>query len=118
MLVCLMSSTMVGLVTSLGFGAPLTEPSVGIESSSLLIGRVSCADPKMYGINEWSSRPHTPWEPAGSRVYVDMSCLTISRYLKQWVYASTSRSRHLRFHDQEYNLPLNAAALFAVLKMP
>lgn len=83
MLTCLMSWTMLGLVISLGFGAPLTEPSRGIGSFSLLIGRVSCADPKIYGINEWSSKPHTPCEPAGSRVYVVMSCLTISRYLKK-----------------------------------
>ncbi|KAL6872348.1 hypothetical protein HDV57DRAFT_267730 [Trichoderma longibrachiatum] len=83
MLTCLILSTMLAFVTSLGFGAPLTEPSVGMGSTSLLIGRVSCAEPKMYGMNEWSSKPHTPCDPAGSRVYVVISCLTISRYLKQ-----------------------------------
>lgn len=41
------SSTTVGLVTSPGLGLPLTDPSRGMGSVSLVMGRVNWADPKM-----------------------------------------------------------------------
>lgn len=72
-------STTAALVTSDGFGAPLTEPSTGMGSDSDEIGWVSWAEPNMYGMNEWSSSPHTPCEPAGSNVYVRISLRTTLR---------------------------------------
>lgn len=51
-----------------GLGALATDPSRGVGSLGEEMGRVYCAEPKMYGTKEWSSRPQTPWEPAGSRV--------------------------------------------------
>ena len=73
-------STAVFFVTSLGRGASGIEPSCGISEGEETAGE-SCADPKMYEMKEWSSRPHTPCEPAGSRVYVRISLRTSCRYL-------------------------------------
>lgn len=59
MFVCRSSSTTAAFVMSPVLGAPRTDPSRGMASSSLM-ARVSCAEPNMYGANEWSSRPQTP----------------------------------------------------------
>ena len=42
---------------------------------------ISCELPQMKGRNWKSSRPHTPWLPAGSIRYVFWSFLMTSRYL-------------------------------------
>ena len=42
---------------------------------------LSCPDPRRNGRKEVSSRPQTPWDPAGSRVYVSMSRLIKAKYL-------------------------------------
>jgi hypothetical protein len=60
-------STTDALVTSLGRGASGIEPSWGMSDAELMAGE-NCAEPKMYETNEWSSRPQTPCEPAGSSV--------------------------------------------------
>lgn len=73
-------STILVFTTSLGSGAFDNEPSSGVRSV-LVIAGASCAEPKIYGMKEWSSSPQTPWEPAGSRVYVLIRDLTSSRYL-------------------------------------
>ena len=67
MFVSLSRATMLALVTSPGSGELGRDPSVGVMSDSEIAGD-SWADPKMYGTKEWSSRPQTPCDPAGSRV--------------------------------------------------
>lgn len=42
---------------------------------------ISCELPQMKGRNWKSSRPHTPWLPAGSILYVFWSFRITSRYL-------------------------------------
>lgn len=73
-------ATMFALATPLGSGASGKDPSSGTRSDSDIAG-ASWAEPKMYGMKEWSSRPQTPWEPAGSRVYDLMMVRTSSKYL-------------------------------------
>ena len=80
MFVFLSNSTVALRVTSTGEGAPTREPSVGMGSVSLIAGEY-WAEPKMYERKKWSSRPQTPWEPAGSRVYVKTSLRMTLRYL-------------------------------------
>jgi hypothetical protein len=73
--------TTASFVTSPGCGASGSEPSCGTSAGELMGGE-TCAEPKIYGTNEWSSRPHTPCDPAGSSVYVKMSLRMSSRYLE------------------------------------
>lgn len=73
-------SMVIVFVTSPDFGAFGAEPSEGISAGVEIAGE-SCAEPKMYGRKEWSSKPQTPWEPAGSRVYVRISLRMRCRYL-------------------------------------
>lgn len=81
MFVFLSLSTILALVTPPGSGAFGKEPSSGRTSDSDTEG-ASWAEPKMYETNEWSSRPQTPCEPAGSRVYLLMMDRINSRYLE------------------------------------
>lgn len=46
---------------------------------------ISCELPQMKGRNWKSSRPHTPWLPAGSILYVFWSFRITSRYLHRRV---------------------------------
>lgn len=46
---------------------------------------ISCELPHMKGRNWKSSRPHTPWLPAGSILYVFWSFRITSRYLHRRV---------------------------------
>lgn len=45
---------------------------------------INCELPHMKGRNWKSSRPQTPWLPAGSIRYVFWSFRMTSKYLKQW----------------------------------
>lgn len=63
-------------------GAFGREPSVGVGSVGAMAGD-NWADPKMYEMKEWSSRPQTPWEPAGSKVYVSIKRRISRRYLDE-----------------------------------
>lgn len=75
-------SIAVDLATSVEPGALGAEPSAGMSAGVEMAGEY-WAEPKMYGRNEWSSRPQTPWEPAGSSVYVRMSLRIRCKYLVQ-----------------------------------
>jgi hypothetical protein len=66
--------------TEAGAGAQGADPSVAGAEDGEESGGERAADPKRYGRNEWSSSPHTPWEPAGSRVYVIIRVLVSSKY--------------------------------------
>lgn len=46
-------------VTSPDLGASGSEPSPGTSAGDAMAGEY-CAEPKMYGMNVWSSSPHTP----------------------------------------------------------
>jgi len=50
-----------------GSGATSRDPCTGVGPMGEA-GEPSCAEPKTYGRKLWSSRPQTPWDPAGSRV--------------------------------------------------
>jgi len=76
-------STKFRLAMRSGLGAPWREPSVG-NVAPIRVGGQYCAEPKIYGKKEWSSSPQTPWDPAGSRVYVRIRSRISSRYL--WTY--------------------------------
>ena len=67
---------------------PGREGKEGREEGGLGVGGprptsvpISCELPQMKGRNWKSSRPHTPWLPAGSIRYVFWSFLITSRYL-------------------------------------
>ena len=71
-------STVEIFVTSAGSGALFKDPSTGMGSADV-IGGPNCAEPNTYGKKEWSSRPQTPWDPAGSKEYVLIKRRTRSR---------------------------------------